>query len=272
MRVIADAVMITSRSPTAHTRWRHELSDFFYFVAHPALGPRAAPRAIGSQGVADWCSGVVFGRLVKWALFLWAINLVVLGPIAVAASTAGGAQHRLDIHAIPWLQALLWAPIIEEMVFRYSLRRFFQAWWVLPVAIAIMFSGPTITAQLALTALLLVCWLSARRQPAARPAQRRFSPGQSWRVRCAYRRLFPWVFHVSSLAFAAVHLHNFNFYQTPLWLMPLLVLPQWLTGLVLGWQRVRYGIGASIVLHSLFNAGPLLLVWVALQTLPDMAL
>src|SRR5690606_22462690 len=63
-----------------------------------------------------------------------------------------------------------------------------------------------------------------------------------------------------------------NLAQTPAWLLPLLVLPQWVTGLVLGWQRVRHGIGAALVLHALFHGGPLLLVWLVLQAAPGLAL
>src|SRR3546814_19916673 len=71
-----------------------------------------------------------------------------------------------------------------------------------------------------------------------------------WHYRLAYRRIFPWVFHVASLLFAAVHLYNFTLQGTPWWLFPLLVLPQWLTGMVLGWLRVKRGIGASMLLHG----------------------
>src|SRR5690606_41616767 len=60
---------------------------------------------------------------LQWALLMWAINLLFFGPIAVLAAGMGGATHRLDIENIPWLTALLWAPIAEELVFRYGLRR-----------------------------------------------------------------------------------------------------------------------------------------------------
>lgn len=40
----------------------------------------------------------------------------------------------------------------------------------------------------------------------------------------------------------------------------MLVLPQCMTGLVLAWLRVRRGMGASIVLHAIFNGGPVLLI------------
>lgn len=250
-------------------RFRDELRDFFHFVRRPTLGPRLPVRRAGGQLHADWLSGLSIGRLLKWALFLWAVNLVFLGPIAVAAATAGGAQHRLDINAIPWLQALLWAPIVEELVFRYSLRRPAHALWLVPIAVAIMLNGPKMAAVLFLVAVLLLCWSPWARSRIPVPMRSR---GRSWALRVRYRSIFPWVFHAASVAFAAVHLYNFNLHQTPLWLLPLLVLPQWLTGMVLGWLRVRKGIGASMLLHGLFNGGPLLLVWLVLRAAPDLVM
>jgi len=251
-------------------RFRDELRDFTHFVIRPTLGPRLAPRRLGGQVAADWLSGFGSGRLLKWALFLWAINLIFLGPIAVAAATASGAEHRLNLQAIPWLQALLWAPIVEELVFRYSLRRIGHALWLVPVATGIMLAGPGTTSILILLTVLLICW-SPWYGPGRMPSAQR-SGGRSWSLRLRYRALFPWVFHAASLAFAGVHLHNFNLQQTGLWLLPLLVLPQWLTGLVLGWMRVRRGIGAAMLLHGLFNGGPLLLVWLLLRLAPEMAM
>lgn len=252
-------------------RFRDEFRDFMRFIVRPTLGPRLPRRRLGGQVGADWLSGLEFGRLLKWAFFLWAINLVFLGPIAVAAATVAGAEHRLNIHAIPWLQALLWAPVVEELVFRYSLRRIGHALWLLPVSVGIMLSGPSVASLLFLLAVLLMCWFPWRIRSRVRLAHQR-RPGGSWELRLRYRTVFPWVFHAANLTFAAVHLHNFNLQQTALWLLPLLVLPQWLTGMVLGWLRVRRGIGAAIALHGLFNGGPLLLVWLLLRVMPDMAM
>ena len=262
--------MTTSVSTHTRYRFRDELGDFMRFIVRPTLGPRVPYRRTGGQVGADWLSGLDVGRLLKWALFLWAVNLIFLGPIAVAAATAAGAQHRLNIHAIPWLQALLWAPVVEELVFRYSLRRIAHALWVVPIGVGVMLAGPSVTSILFLVAVLLLCW-SPWTGPSRLPSSAR-SQGRSWELRRQYRGLFPWVFHAANLAFAGVHLHNFNLPPTALWLLPLLVLPQWLTGLVLGWLRVRRGIGAAIVLHGLFNGGPLLLVWLVLSLAPDMVL
>lgn len=197
---------------------------------------------------------------------MWAINLLFLGPIAVMAATIGGATHRLNLNNIPWMAALLWAPIVEELVFRYGLRRLKHLWWLLPLALGALFNGPGVIGGILLAAFLAVCWLPYGWQS---PVARRPLP---WRMRSGYLHAFPWAFHLSSVAFSAVHLYNFNLAQTPLWLLPLLVLPQWVTGMVLGWLRVRHGIGASILLHAIFNGGPLLVVWLVLRSGADLAL
>lgn len=256
-----------------------QLKDFFRFIVKPTLGPRAKYRNAANTTYADWTSGVKFFSLLKWALFLWGVNLILLGPIAVSAATAGNAQHKLDISgAIPWLQALIWAPIIEELVFRYSLRRINHAIWLIPIAVIVMFSGPTISAQFALLAIILLCWWPSIKSKknnntySTMPAAPKWISSNAWKMRRLYVFYFPFIFHIASLAFAGVHLHNFNFQNTPLTILPLLVLPQWITGLVLGWLRIRYGIGAAIGLHALFNSGPLFVVWLILQLLPAGAL
>lgn len=260
---MAKSPLRPARRPSG-PRFRDELRDFFRFVAHPRLTPRLPGRHAGDGWWEDWFPDLSVGRLVKWALFLWTINLVFLGPIAVAAAGAGGATHRLNIHNLPWLQALIWAPIVEELVFRYGLRKLGQAWWLVPVAVAAMFAGPEATGLVLLVAILVACWLP---QLLGMAYARRPLP---WRYRLRYRRAFPVLFHVASLLFAGVHLYNFNLHHTPLWLLPLLVLPQWLTGLVLGWLRVKRGIGASMLLHAIFNGGPLLIVWLVLHMAPEL--
>jgi hypothetical protein len=105
------------------------------------------------------------------------------------------------------------------------------------------------------------------------PAGHRWQDGWAagWRWRRRACRAFPVLFHAAALAFAAVHLYNFRMTSMNLVLLPLLVLPQWVTGLVLGWMRVRRGIGASIMLHAMFNGGPLLLIGLILHFAPQLA-
>ncbi|NYT76342.1 CPBP family intramembrane metalloprotease [Alcaligenaceae bacterium] len=244
-------------------RFRDEFADFARFVVRPSFTPRLPPREIENGWIQDWFPSVPLVGLFKWALFLWVVNLILFGPIAVWAATSSGATHRLDVYNMPWLQALIWAPIVEELVFRYGMRRPAYAWWLAPIATVAMLLGPKWPGILLIAAVLVMCW--APYLSGAKWA-RRSTP---WRWRLYYWRAFPVVFHLASLLFAAVHLYNFKLHHTAWWLLPLLVLPQWLTGLVLGWQRCRRGIGASMLLHCIFNSGPLLVVWILLQIAGD---
>jgi len=233
--------------------FREEWRDFLRFLRQPVLAPRLPGARLGSSDRADWRAGVSWSRLLQWALLLWGGNILFLGPLAAIAAYAGGAQHRLlNMTSIPWLHALLWAPILEELLFRYGLRRPAQALWVIPAAVLALMLG--MQWSIGLLLLVLLCSLLQGR---------RWVMPWSWRK--AWRHAFGWVFYGASALFALLHLLNFTLYQTPLWLLPLLVLPQWCTGLVLGWLRVRHGIGASVVLHALFNGGPLLLVWLLIR-------
>ncbi|OZI71692.1 CPBP family glutamic-type intramembrane protease [Bordetella genomosp. 12] len=238
---------------------RQEVADWWRFVRRPTLAGRIGPRHGGAM--ADWWLNIRPGRLLAWAGLLWLFNLVLLGPIAVGAATLGGAQHRMNPENIPWLAAVVWAPLVEEMLFRYGLRRPLQALWVVPAILPALFWGAQFWTACITAAVVLLAIYSTRRMGGFKRAPRRL-----------YARHFGLVFHLVALAFAAVHLSNFSFTSMAWWLLPLLVLPQWLTGLVLGWMRVRRGIAASMALHAVFNAGPMVMIWLLLKLAPDMAL
>ncbi len=232
-----------------------EIVDFLRFVVHPLPGPRLGGRSAGHVLGADFALNAPWWRLVHWAVLLWMVNLFVFAPLALSAAEATGAQHRLDLHNLPWVAALIWAPIVEELTFRYGLRRPAMIWWFVPLMVLILAQGPDPTsATMAVLALLLLA------APVWYPGGHRLQAGWalSWPRRRQVRRLYPWLFHFSAVAFAAVHLYNFRLNNLSLFLLPLLVLPQWVTGLVLGWMRVRRGVGASMALHAIFNGGPML--------------
>jgi membrane protease YdiL (CAAX protease family) len=243
-------------------RLRDDIRDFWNFLRRPSLR-RLPPRHGGPGQRADWLPPVSARRLLAWVALLWAINLFALGPLAVAVATLGGAHHKLEMGAIPWFTAIIWAPLVEEMLFRYGLRRPVQALWMVPLMIWPLLRGPmALTGTLVVLALLLLMYVQ-RPGVASRRNWR-----WSWRRR--YVRHYPWVLHLAALVFAGMHLGNFYLNHTPLWLMPLLVLPQWLTGLVLSWMRTRRGIGASMVMHAMFNAGPVLVVLALLKWAPQL--
>lgn len=260
---------MASLRPAQWPSFGTELRDFLRFLQRPDFR-RLPLRATGDSWHTDWFSSLRIGRLLQWAGLLWAINVLLLGPIAVAVAGLSGAQHRLQLDNLPWLQAVLWAPLVEELVFRYGLRRLGAVVWLVPAALVALLAGPGALTLALVGLIVLASWWPCRsagsRRAAPSSRQTRLVLG-SWSIRRYYRRHFFWVLHTSCLAFAAIHLANFSHSATPFWALPLLVLPQWLTGLVLAWIRVRRGFGAAVVLHAVFNAGPLLVVWLILSSL-----
>ncbi len=64
---------------------------------------------------------------------------------------------------------------------------------------------------------------------------------------------FKYVFYIIAFSFGFIHIINFEISKTILILSPLLVAPQIIAGLLLGYIRVRLGLLYSILLHALFN-------------------
>lgn len=234
-----------------------EIRACLTFLRHPKLARRLPHPAPIAGWLSDWLPAIGFKRLLAWAGLLWLINVFALGPIVLAVFEMSGATHRINVNNLPWFQAIVWAPIVEELLFRFGLRRPLQAFWMIPLLIIVLLNGMVWWSSCLLVATILLCWWSSRASN---------GPGDwSWMWLRRYTSVFPYVFHLVALSFAAVHIKNFVFVEIDWWMMVVLVTPQWVTGLVLGWMRVQRGVGSAILLHGLFNAGPLCVAWLALQ-------
>jgi len=242
-------------------RFRDEFRQFLHFVRRPSLKREVKHSTPVSGWVADWIPSCRWTRLLAWAGALWLINIVALGPLVLTVYEMSGATHRISVHNLPWFQALLWAPIVEEMLFRFGLRRPQLALLVVPVLIYVFLNGFAWWASSLIVSVMLMLIWSMRNA--------RMPSGSGWKWLRTYRWAFPVLMHGSVLAFAALHIHNYEFVDLPGWMMAVLVLPQWVTGLALCWIRVQRGIGAAILVHAFFNAGPLGVAWLALQLTGD---
>jgi hypothetical protein len=67
-----------------------------------------------------------------------------------------------------------------------------------------------------------------------------------------FGRFFKIAFWVFTIGFAAIHLTNFTD-SVPLYLAPLLVLPQFLLGIILGYIRSGWGIFYAVLFHAIHN-------------------
>ncbi len=64
---------------------------------------------------------------------------------------------------------------------------------------------------------------------------------------------FPFAFYCSFVLFGLIHLSNFEITPAVLWISPLLIAPQTLMGVFLGYIRVRLGLPWAILLHASYN-------------------
>lgn len=64
---------------------------------------------------------------------------------------------------------------------------------------------------------------------------------------------FKQVFYTFAIVFGLIHITNFNITAQVLLLAPILVLPQTILGTYLGFIRIRFGLGWSILLHASYN-------------------
>lgn len=71
---------------------------------------------------------------------------------------------------------------------------------------------------------------------------------------------FPYIFYLLTLGFGFMHITNYEMNTQNLLLSPILVAPQLVAGILLGFTRVKFGLMYSILLHALYNlilAGPI---------------
>ena len=73
-------------------------------------------------------------------------------------------------------------------------------------------------------------------------------------------RFFPLAYYISFLAFGAIHIGNFQNLEEAVFIAPLLVAPQLIMGVFLGFIRVKLGLSWAVLLHGCHNGIIFLLV------------
>lgn len=69
-----------------------------------------------------------------------------------------------------------------------------------------------------------------------------------------WQKYFRFIFYFSAIFFAVVHLSNFYEQASHIFLLPIIVLPQFIGGLMIGYLRVRYNFFLGFLMHAIFNA------------------
>ena len=179
--------------------------------------------------------GPEFLRLLGLCLLI----ALATGPLTAVVSAVGDADNRLDdvTPLFVGVVGVLVAPVLEELTFRLPLGPL-RPWWLLVSGLCLGSIDP----RLGIVALVV-----AGAVVAAAPLRR--AVVRFWAER------FPVVFFGSAVVFGLVHATNWHFNRPALafLMLPLLVLPQGLIGVVLGYTRVRMGLRGSVLLHATYN-------------------
>lgn len=195
---------------------------------------------------------------VQWRemLTLFALYIAIgftLGFVIYKITEVIHLNHQLeDLGATEIWLAILLIPPIEELLFRIWLRVnrktllilsgifFFLAFLLIPYANYWIMAG-VVGVGILIAAIAL--WRKEKY------------------VQNLAARHFGVLFYLSVLIFGLVHIFNYTPLTWQTWLLaPVLVLPQFIAGSMLGFIRVRYGILYSILFHTAINSSLLVVL------------
>lgn len=166
-----------------------------------------------------------------------ALFLIQIPPLLVLMALVGGLEQLglwdEDMHSLQkifqemepvliFFFAVIMAPLLEEVMFRLILRfrSNFLILWSIHIGVALQL-------------------------------------GQKRRLlktaRKVWDKFYDWVFYLMTMAFGLMHIMNFEPSLNIYLLAPILVAPQILIGINLGYLRVRFGLIWSILFHAFYN-------------------
>jgi len=215
------------------------------------------------KDITDYLSAPYLARIIKKADHPWLL-LTRLAVICLFAGVGGGMLSGMLVQSglIPgpgpsaldqqkmsqtafFFGAVIFAPLIEETIFRAQLRRFSASLLFVAFICGMLLAAITQTYwAFLITPFIFTVLFIIYRFTLAGSVTRKY---QFW------IKIFPWYFHFTTISFALVHLGNFEKGISLLPLGILYTLPQLAIGLVLGYARMNYGLKYSIALHALYN-------------------
>jgi membrane protease YdiL (CAAX protease family) len=218
--------------------------DFIAFVRKPTRGH---PRSVGMK--TQVCA--VLSLLVVNALF----SMLVCVPMLLVLHGTIGLEARPNSRSVIALlfDALLFAPVIEELMFRAGLRGARWALFGMPVVGSLFTSDWKI--MLSIAGLTAIIWLIGRVQRLRlRPealAMRRWKHGR------AFIRHYAVVVWISAALFGVIHLSHYVAAAGLGWknvFLVLAVMSQFMGGMVFSYLRLRHGLESSMAAHFTWNA------------------
>ena len=143
----------------------------------------------------------------------------------------------------------IFAPIVEELIFRYQLKNYYVAilcYALLAIGLFYkVFIGLTLFISVVvvlITGTIVIVSFGTN----------------NFKKHAVISKWFPAHFYLTAICFGLVHISNYNdpfAYGFPI---ILLVLPQMFIGFILGYVRMRFGLSKSMMMHAAYNLIPAL--------------
>ncbi|NRB59646.1 MAG: CPBP family intramembrane metalloprotease [Winogradskyella sp.] len=191
---------------------------------------------------------------VTWLL---TINSYIREKYAVERSEiADTEQQSLWVF---FLLAVIVYPVVEEFIFRYHLKAK-KIISLIIICLITMLSGYWLVKGFNLPSLLIkrIVLIAASIIPAALIIFIYIKKLKTKQLDTFYDKWFFIPFYMSVFAFALVHAFNFEVSGSAFLIIPFII-PMLISGMVLGYARIKYGMWANIALHVGFNLSTFIL-------------
>lgn len=228
-----------------------ELLQFYNYLKHPVISLKSTSDSSSS-----------LSKSVQLFVLIFILEILFLFPLlaVIGVDELPHAFEMLKDTQTGWMiagLAIIIAPIVEECIFRLPLKSprtlmvylFIFLGFVIFIITEYFFpsSGTLITAISGISLGVLFVYLLSQNG-----ILKIFSN----------RNNYPMFFYLIAIIFAFIHIFNFDLDYVVWWKGPVLVLPQFLLALVLGYIRIRFGLIYSIFIHALNNAIPISMLFI----------
>ena len=194
-------------------------------------------------------------QLLKFKLSLLPVILLI---IFFAKKLTGAESVAWDKNWTNYLMIVAFAPIFEELTFRYALKYSKTAISIMLVMVVWLIARFTVKSN---QDIALIVGIAFTLIPVIRLAIKPFDN----QLEKQWIRFFPFIFHISAIIFGLMHLTNFEHINNYFLAIPL-VSSQFVSGYVLGFIRMKFGLIYSMGLHSVWNfiaSFPILIMLIA---------
>ena len=224
------------------------IRDMIGYLRHPY--PVAARTPFTPQALLELL------KLLGFALLMLPVLGLLMGAIfaATGVSMPEPSDEYKEVMNRPnfILLAAVMAPLVEELLFRSWLGKRGGVLWVAPLllaglAVIVLVNSDTMALGIRAALMLIVLgsfalyirrYLSLRRDDTA--------------LDHALTRVFPFAFWGTSIGFGLMHLANYEGGDMGV-LLPLIILPQFMVGVILGYIRMRFGLLPAMGFHGAYN-------------------